>query len=577
MANGSDEHHVIEGGEVIDFDGAFISPESAVIPYADGSDSSIVRATRRVIDEATAAMGRDISWLPIDVGDPREAGGEFLPAPSVRTLKRFRLGLIGPIASDLAGRRRRERELQRHFGSTQFCHQFAPKKWLPRPHRVGRAIDLTVFRNGSGEIGAQSDSMSKGSRIHGHDHPRHSTPVVGQPTPPEPSPAREESTSGSATETLVDTAMEYALDRDRNSITIAHQDGSPGGSAGSFLRVAREYLSTAYADAVVNEGTFLSELEGRFPDEEIVVLERQLDELIRGLLREPDMFDVVIATGFGGEHLSTLAGEVGSSDSVTPGLAISEGLLIAHTQDLTGEQTEPSWSNPLGTLLSSCLLLEYIGWGDVVTVIQRAIYETLAAGVGPRGLYREDPPDNPASTEAFVGALIERVNARERTPGAGGRRTSQRERFEIRSLIVGIYNLLFDDQLSLRDIELNQLFDEDEEADIYLPEVGINFYYWRRWTNERRLEVLLHELAHVKQSGGERDHGQEFYDRLVAVTNLAADRKSGFEILFGDSIDFERVRELVVESVHEETIEPDLERVEDRKRILRTQFDIPDV
>lgn len=574
MSGGSEPSAVPERGEIVEYDGAFLSPESPIIPIASESEASVVQATRRVLDEAATEMGREIHWLPIDVDIEAATGAEFLPEASVRRLEQFRLGLIGPLASQRGDLPGREREIHRRFGRTQVCNQFSPGKWHPSPSGVGEPMDLTVFRNALAEVAADSEARIRDRRSTHEGISQASISEIVAGIPNEPAGFDEGADSSSATASLIDTAIDYAFERDRNSMTIAHREADSGGAEGSFLAGARDHLSTEYGDAVIDEETFRSDLQGRFPDEEIVVMERPLAEVLRQLLDEPAQLDVVVTTGAGGRYLSSVAEAVGGGGALTPGLLLPEGLLIAYSQPQLRARRDRSGANPIGMLLSSCLLLEYIGWEDVVTQVRRGISKTLADGFLPADLDRAAPHGDPITADAFVTALLQRVTSAEGAPGAGGRGTSAAERDRIRTIIAGVYNLVFEDKIAPSDIELNQLFGADEEADVYLPEVGINFYYWRRWSAERRLEVLLHELAHIEQADGERDHGSKFYDRLVELIDVAAEWEPELEALFAASIDFDRLRHLVVQSVHEETIEPDLESVEERKRFLCSAFDI---
>jgi isocitrate dehydrogenase len=225
--------------------------------------------------------------------------------------------------------------------------------------------------------------------------------------------------------------------------------------------------------------------------------------------------------------------------------------------------------NPIGLLLAGRLLFEYLGWQDAASVVRDAIAGTLADGLLPPGVRHGNARGTPVSVETFADAVVERLDPSAEEPGSGGVRSSAEERAAIKGAIASLHNALFEDELAPADVTLNQLLDEDEEADVSLPEVGINFYYWRRWSVERRLEVLLHELAHVDEDPGEPDHGDEFYERLVELTELAAEWQPELEAVLGDPLDFDRVVRLVVEPVHEETIEPDRDSVAERRRELR--------
>lgn len=63
-------------------------------------------------------------------------------------------------------------------------------------------------------------------------------------------------TSTEATQQLVDTAIEYAFDQDRDSITIVHQSDLIH-SPGAWFRIcAFEYLHIGYPGSIIPEAVF---------------------------------------------------------------------------------------------------------------------------------------------------------------------------------------------------------------------------------------------------------------------------------------------------------------------------------
>lgn len=140
-------------------------------------------------------------------------------------------------------------------------------------------------------------------------------------------------------------------------------------------------------------------------------------------------------------------------------------------------------------------------------------------------------------------------------------------------LVAGMYSLLFDGDLEPAHIELYDIDSEYVEAEIDLPYIGINREEWEtEWSPERRLEVLLHEFAHIEEMDEEPDHGPEFYDRLAELATRAESEQRRVEALLDAELDFTEVYAHIVESVNEYTIETDIESVSTRRRALRTSF-----
>jgi len=144
---------------------------------------------------------------------------------------------------------------------------------------------------------------------------------------------------------------------------------------------------------------------------------------------------------------------------------------------------------------------------------------------------------------------------------------------DLHDVVVGLYNLLFDETLDWDDLKLYYIESDYVEAEIFLPSVGINRQDWEDdWSPERKLEVLLHEFAHVEEGEDEPDHGSAFYARLVDLAESAAEHHSEIDSLFESDLDFEEVRQHLIDSVNEHTIEADSDTIERRKAALNEAF-----
>lgn len=144
---------------------------------------------------------------------------------------------------------------------------------------------------------------------------------------------------------------------------------------------------------------------------------------------------------------------------------------------------------------------------------------------------------------------------------------------DLHAVVTGGYNLVFEDELQPDAIELYAIESEHVEAEIDLPAIGINRHEWEHeWSAERKLEVLLHEFAHIEETADEPDHGPRFYERLAALTAIAEAHQSEFEALFGTSIEFRDVHRHILGSVNEYTIASDIDSVDHRLRALRDTF-----
>lgn len=142
----------------------------------------------------------------------------------------------------------------------------------------------------------------------------------------------------------------------------------------------------------------------------------------------------------------------------------------------------------------------------------------------------------------------------------------------IENIIVGLYNILYEDSMTTSDIEFYELEDEEYEGEIYLPYIGLNVELWREWETEKQVEVLIHEFAHTENY--DDDHHPDFWDRVVELTEIASSHEPKIETLFDDSFSPKELKETVVDSIHEYVIDTEVDTVGARKKEVRAALGI---
>lgn len=145
---------------------------------------------------------------------------------------------------------------------------------------------------------------------------------------------------------------------------------------------------------------------------------------------------------------------------------------------------------------------------------------------------------------------------------------------DIEARIVGLYNVVYDDGITRADIDFYEVEDAHTEGEVYLPEFGLNVDLWRKWSTEKRIEVLLHEFAHTENYAD--DHHPSFWERVVSLTETTIERKQAVEDAFDAEIDERELKRTVVDSVHEYVVEQDVDSVAARRREVHEALGLPD-
>ena len=138
---------------------------------------------------------------------------------------------------------------------------------------------------------------------------------------------------------------------------------------------------------ILTDGLFLREVRKvaqEFPDVELD--EIIIDAMTAHLVRNPERFDVVVATNFYGDILSDLASELSGSLGLAGSINAGDHLAAAQAQhgsapDIAGQDK----ANPTSLILSAAMLLNWLGarhnnksFNDAATAIDTAIDTVLA-------------------------------------------------------------------------------------------------------------------------------------------------------------------------------------------------------
>jgi len=134
----------------------------------------------------------------------------------------------------------------------------------------------------------------------------------------------------------------------------------------------------------LTDGLFLEavgEVAKRYPD--VTFETRNIDACALELIRHPGDFDVVLATNTFGDILSDVASGVGAGLGMAPSSCI--GARWAYFEPVHGTAPDIAGkgiANPLATILSTAMMLRYLGEPAAADTVERAV-ETVVAN-GPR-------------------------------------------------------------------------------------------------------------------------------------------------------------------------------------------------
>jgi len=311
----------------------------------DGIGPEVVEAAIPVLERAAAKhhFGLDFERLPYSA-DHFLKTGETLPDAAFRHLRdgvdAILLGALGDPrvpgnehARDILLGLRFKLDLYVNFRPVTLLHPDLT------PLRNSRPIDFVIFRENTEGV-----YLGRG-RIDGDQY------------------IAEEVNTAQGVERIIRAAFEWAKGHGKRRVTMSDK-------------------SNAVPAHRVWQETF-QRLTPEFPS--IAAEHRYVDALALELVREPERFQVIVTNNLYGDILSDLgAGLVGGL-----GLAASANLHPGEGQPGLFEPVHGSApplagkgvANPIATVLTGALLFEHLGHPEAGRDLERAVRETLAAGV----------------------------------------------------------------------------------------------------------------------------------------------------------------------------------------------------
>lgn len=327
-----------------------------IIP-GDGVGQEVIPAAQRVLE----AMGLDLEFVHADAGfEHFQKTGDAIPDATLATVKACDATLFGATSSPMTRVEGYRSPILALRKTLDLYANLRPVHSLPgafsRPH-----VDLLIVRENTEGLYAGRE------RAEGED-----TAIA------------ERVITRRASERIARVAFQLAQTRGKR-VTIVHK--------ANVLKLT---------DGLFRETCFKvgREFPGVKADEMLV------DAMAMRLFQDPQNFDVIVTTNLFGDILSDAASALIGGLGVAPSgnIGVSNAVfepVHGSAPDITGKGI----ANPIGAILSSAMLLDYLKLGEAAQRVRRAVDRALEQKVLTRDLHVGAEPA--ATTDEMTRAIIE--------------------------------------------------------------------------------------------------------------------------------------------------------------------------
>jgi isocitrate dehydrogenase len=412
---GYDKLEVPSGGEpvtVLDEDtDEFEVPETPIIPilYGDGIGTDVGPAAQSVLEAAAHATGRDIAWLRVYAGESaRQMYGQNLPADTVESIREFRIAIKGPLTTPVgAGYRSLNVALRKRLDTYANVRPTYHLDGVPSPVSHPKKMDMVTFRENTEDVYAGIEWAHEDDDVDqvrefvedemGFDDTIHDGPVgIGV------KPITE-----FGTKRLVRKAIDYALNRGRDTVTLVHKGNIMKFTEGQFRDWGYEVAETEYGNEVITEDTLWEERDGDQPDDAVVVNDRIADNMLQQILTRTENYDILATMNLNGDYISDACGAQIGGLGIAPGANFGDALCLAEpVHGSAPKYAGQDKVNPTAMILSGVLLFEYMGWDDAANLTRDAVEQTISSKRVTYDLHRQIEGGEKLATSEFADAVV---------------------------------------------------------------------------------------------------------------------------------------------------------------------------
>jgi isocitrate dehydrogenase len=413
-----DQIEVPENGEKITLadeeTGELSVPDNPIIPiiHGDGIGTDVGPAAQKVLEAAADATGRSVEWLRVYAGESaREKYDENLPEDTVQAIKDHRVAIKGPLTTPVgAGFRSLNVALRKKLDLYANVRPTYHLDGVPSPVKNPSAMDMVTFRENTEDVYAGIEWEAGSDEVQevkefvedemGEDDVMHDGPIgIGI------KPITE-----FGTKRLVREAIEYAIENDRDSVTLVHKGNIMKFTEGAFRDWGYELAEEEFAEETITEDELWEEYDGEQPDDKIVVKDRIADNMLQQLLTRTDQYSVIATMNLNGDYMSDAAGAQIGGLGIAPGANFGDGLCLAEpVHGSAPKYAGEDKVNPTAMILSGRLMFEYMGWKDAGQLIRDAVEKTISEGDVTYDLERQIEGGNKLATSEFAEAVVENI------------------------------------------------------------------------------------------------------------------------------------------------------------------------
>ena len=376
-------------GETITLENGMLNvPNNPTIHYieGDGIGVDISPVMIKVVDAAVSKAydgEKRIHWSEVLAGEKAfNNTGEWLPEATLDAMRNGLVSIKGPLTTPVGGGIRSLNVALRQKLDLFACVR--PVRWYdgtPSPVKSPQDVDMIIFRENSEDVYAGIEWEAGTEEVAKLINFLQNEMGVDKIRFPNTSGIGIKPISQEGTARIVRAALKYAVENDKDSVTLVHKGNIMKFTEGGFRDWGYQLAKDEFGAVELDGGPWCV-FDNPNTGKQIVVKDVIADAMLQQIITRPAEYSVLATMNLNGDYISdALAAQVGGI-GIAPGANINYDTGIAIFEATHG--TAPKYAgqdkvNPGSVILSAEMMLRHMGWTNAADLIVKGMEGAISA------------------------------------------------------------------------------------------------------------------------------------------------------------------------------------------------------
>ena len=374
-------------------------PDKPIVAFieGDGIGPEVWGAAKAVMDAAIekAYSGeRKIVWKEVLAGEKAyHETGDWLPDETIEGIREHLVAIKGPLTTPVGGGiRSLNVALRQTFDLGACVRPIRYYEGVPSPVKHPERVDMVVFRENTEDIYAGIEYLNGTEEVEKVKQFLIDEMKVDKIRFPNSTSIGIKPVSEEGTKRLMRSAVKFAVENNRKSVTLVHKGNIMKFTEGKFKEWGYEVAEEEFGDKVFTWAQYdriaaddgveaANDSQQKALDNGAILIKDIIaDAFLQQIILRPAEYDVIATLNLNGDYISDALAALVGGIGISPGANINYDTGLAIFEATHG--TAPGFAgkdklNPSSMILSGVMLLEYLGWTEAAQLVVKSVEQTI--------------------------------------------------------------------------------------------------------------------------------------------------------------------------------------------------------